>query len=613
MFEAYVLCVYLRYIKYLAMKPNYILFAFFIFLVVNNALFAQEVVNGGFELSNQQGMARNWITENAGGSFRISLSENEFHSGKRSLEINGAVVSVDAKQNGIAANVYGSSSATKVYHVQLSGWIKSIDKLDSSVSLFIQQGSKIIRSGAILQVRNGWHKVMLNYTIPSEERWYRFYYGIEVGPGTKVWLDDIALLVNGVKIDDPRSLSQEPTQKQIHWLGRHVSVLKQHELGESFKDLSPLGKAIGDARIIGIGEPTHGTSEVTTLKTQILDYTIRQNGITTVALEESIATCDQMNRLLNADTPALMDSLLSMPFYKLWKTQEMLDLFTWINHYNRSHDHKLKFIGFDMEDLGLRNSRKMLREFGEKYNSGIRQQTLVIDGDLDSLLKFSRISMDNEQTITAAMRIKKDLSHMDSLINLEKNSIDQQKVFELKSYVRVCRQWIENRFFKGNRDEFMAENIGIFLDAHPKEKVFLWAHNFHVAKVNLDGQKTMGAFLKEKYKGQYFMLSITSGGGYYMASSNYSQKNWKSYEMEHPYRGTYEYLFSKIKPHNFFLKFSGENKKAAGLLFGVPMKQLDIGYIYSGEDHYQYHGVLTSSFDGVLFIRHSTASHSLIF
>ncbi|RYE52973.1 MAG: hypothetical protein EOP48_15345, partial [Sphingobacteriales bacterium] len=153
---------------------------------------------------------------------------------------------------------------------------------------------------------------------------------------------------------------------------------------------------------------------------------------------------------------------------------------------------------------------------------------------------YQQFEDDFEYLKQSSERIKKDLAHLDSLVNMEENRFDQQTVFELKSYVRVCRQWIENRFFMGSRDEFMAENISIFLDAHPKEKVFLWAHNFHVANVNLDGQKTMGAFLKEKYKAQYFPLSITSGGGNYMASSNYSQKNWKSYGLEHPYRGTYE-------------------------------------------------------------------------
>jgi erythromycin esterase len=613
MFNAFALCRPLRYIKYLIMKRNCTLFVLCIFLITNNALFAQEVVNGGFELSNQQGMARNWITDNANGKFTIRLSENEFRSGKRSLEVNGAAASVDGRQNGLAGNVYGSGSATKVNHVQLSGWIKSIDKLDSSVSLFIQEGSKIIRSSNVLLVKKGWNKIMLNYAIPSGETWYRFYYGIEVSAGKRVWLDDLTLTVNGVKIDDPISLYQEPVQKQIDRIGRNVSIINQLEVGEAVKDLSDVGKAIGDARIIGMGEATHGTSEVTKLKTRILDYLTREKGITTIALEESISTCDQMNRLLNEDNPALKDSLLSMPFYKLWKTQEMLDLFTWINQYNRSHVQKLKFIGFDMEDLGLKNSRRMLRDFGVRHNAGIRPQTLLVDQDLDSLLKLSRISMNNEKTLTAAKRIKKDLAHLDSLVNMEENRFDQQTVFELKSYVRVCRQWIENRFFMGSRDEFMAENISIFLDAHPKEKVFLWAHNFHVANVNLDGQKTMGAFLKEKYKAQYFPLSITSGDGNYMASSDYSLKNWKSYELEHPYRGTYEYVFSRIKPENFFLEFSAKKKKAAELLLGVPMKQLDIGYIYAGEEHYQYHGLLTRSFDGVFFIRHSTASHSLIF
>jgi hypothetical protein len=83
MFNAFALCRPLRYIKYLIMKRNCTLFVLCIFLITNNALFAQEVVNGGFELSNQQGMARNWITDNANGKFTIRLSENEFQAKDR--------------------------------------------------------------------------------------------------------------------------------------------------------------------------------------------------------------------------------------------------------------------------------------------------------------------------------------------------------------------------------------------------------------------------------------------------------------------------------------------------------------------------------------------------
>ncbi|WP_316757699.1 erythromycin esterase family protein [Pedobacter aquatilis] len=577
---------------------------------LNNVSFAQNVVNGGFELSNQNGMARNWITDDAKGKFKIILNDKEVRSGKYSLEINGN--GTVASGSGIVANIFGAGSSTKVNTVQLTGWIKSNTRIDSSVSLFIQRGSKIIRYNTKTKFKKGWNKLVLNYTIPGGESWYRFYYGMEVNSNTRVLLDDVALIVNGVRVDDPNSLYRKPTQKQVQWLANSLSPIAGLKAGHLDNDLVDIGKAIGDARIIGVGEPTHGTSEVSTFKLRLLEFMVNQKGVTTIALEESIATCDQMNSLVNEKVPALTDSLLSMPFYKLWKTQEMLSLFNWITEYNLSHVQKLRFTGFDMEDLGLKNSRKMLRDYGSRNDVAIHHQTLLVDKDLESLLLLSRESMDNEKTMTAAKLVKKDLTALDSLIVLEGENIGKQTIFELQSYLRVCKQWIENRFFVGSRDEFMADNIKVFLDAHPGEKVFLWAHNFHVANANTGGQKTMGAFLKEKYQADYYPISITSGGGSYMAASDYSQKNWKSYELERPYVGTYEYVFSQVKPDNFFVDLSvGINEPDASWL-NLPFKQLDLGYVYSGEDHYQYHGTLLKSFNGIFFIRNSNASHSLV-
>jgi len=594
------------------MKRNYTLFFLFMFLLINNALKAQEVVNGGFELSNQQGMVRNWITDDAKGQFKIGLNKKEFHSGKHSLELNGIGSKTEENTHGIAANVYGSRSSTKVKAVQLSGWMKSSGRLDTSVALFIQKGDRIIRVKCTSPVKKGWNKLVLNYDIPAGETWYRFYYGIEAQSGSQVWLDDLILTVNGMKINDPKSLYQEPTQKQIKWLSRNAYPIAQLEAGKPDQDLSQIGTAVGNARIVGIGEPTHGTSEAAKLKTRILEFLVKQKGFTTLALEESIATCNQMNGLLNADVPALKDSLLSMPFYKLWKTQEMLDLFIWVNRYNLSHDQKIKFIGFDMEDLGLKNSRRMLRAYGEKNNKEIHLQTLRFDKDLDSLITLSRISMDNDETLRAAKLVKRDLVGLDSMIRLGAKINNKETLFELSSYIRVCKQWIESRFFTGNRDEYMAENINIYLQAHPEEKIFLWAHNFHVANVNTDGQKTMGCFLKEKYNGHYFPFSITTGGGSYMAAPDYGQKIWKSYNLERPYPGTYEYVFSKISPDNYFINFSTGIGASAASWLRMPMKQLDQGYVYDGDENYIYHGTLMQSFDGLFFIRNTTASHSLI-
>ncbi|RZM25629.1 MAG: erythromycin esterase family protein [Pedobacter sp.] len=592
------------------MKAHYTLSSFLICLLLSANLNAQEVVNGGFELSNPQGMARNWITDDANGKLRIGLTKNQFRSGKASLELGGTSVGEKPDGIGIAANLYGSSSATRVKSIRLSGWAKSSGKLDS-VSLFVQNGAKIIRVKGTSSSRKGWNKLVLTYNIPDTESWYRFYYGIELNSNQLVWLDDLALSVNGKKIQDPISLYREPKARELAWLSRNISPVQLVAAGKPDGNLSLIGKAIGSARIIGVGEPTHGTSEVSRLKLSLLEYMVEHKGFTTLALEESIASCDQMNRLLNTENPALKDSLTNMPFYKLWKTREMLEMLVWVNQYNLSHQKKIKFIGIDSEDLGMKSSRRMLRDYGERNSMDIYLQTRTVDKSLDSLILLSRSSMDNEKTIGAANQLKRNLERLDSLVLVEANHAGRQTAFELSSYVRVCRQWVDTRFFRGNRDQFMAENINSYLEANPDEKIFLWAHNFHAANVNKGGQRTMGGFLKEKYGDGYFPLSITLGAGTYMAAADPSQKSWKSYKLEQPYLGTYEYIFSKMLPGNYFLDLSTAKGSAASWL-EIPMKQLDLGYIYAGEEHYQYHGVLGQSFDGVLFIRNSAASHSLI-
>lgn len=591
---------------------NQFLLCFLLLVGLHTSTIAQETVNGGFELSNQNGMARNWITDDANGKVIINLDKKVFRSGRQSLQLDGTKSNPAEGNIGIAANVFGAMSATKANTLQISGWIKSTEKLDSTVSIFIQSGNKIIRGQQQERNENGWTKVTLSYKALPKEDLYLFYYGIELRSNRRVWLDDLSLTVNGKKIKDPESLYKEPSRENIKWLSAQLSELNAIDTAQSYKDIASIGDAIKNAKIVGIGEPTHGSNEVTRFKTRLLEYLVHQKGFTTLALEESIATCDQMNRLLNLPAAALKDSLLSMPFYKLWKTEEMLGLFTWVNRYNLSHQVKLRFIGIDMEDLGLKNSRKMLRAYGRSHNEQILAQTIVMDQNLDSLLELSKLSMSNSKTLDAANRLKKKISVLDSLILEEgEKTGDQQSVFELSSYARVCRQWVDSRFFQGERDEFMAENMMIFLNAHPEDKILLWAHNFHIANTTGE-QKTMGGHLKTKLAEAYFPISITTGAGSYMAAENYGQKKWSSYTIEQAYRGTYEYVLAQVKPRNYFLNLLKVDHHPNSSWLDTPMRQLDLGYLYTNENDYKYHGTLKTAFDGLVFLGQTSASKSLL-
>ncbi|HPM23602.1 MAG TPA: hypothetical protein PLP66_06825, partial [Phycisphaerae bacterium] len=58
-----------------------------------------------------------------------------------------------------------------------------------------------------------------------------------------------------------RAAAQEPSTEELAWLKAHVIEVKSVNAGTGFDDLRPLKDLIGPARIVALGEGTHGTRE----------------------------------------------------------------------------------------------------------------------------------------------------------------------------------------------------------------------------------------------------------------------------------------------------------------------------------------------------------------
>ena len=85
-------------------------------------------------------------------------------------------------------------------------------------------------------------------------------------------------------------------QELISWLRRHAIRLTTVEAGRGAADLQPLKPVIGRARIVALGEATHGTREFFQLKHRLLEFLVTEMGFTTFAIEanwpESLAVND---------------------------------------------------------------------------------------------------------------------------------------------------------------------------------------------------------------------------------------------------------------------------------------------------------------------------------
>src|SRR5688572_14318716 len=110
----------------------------------------------------------------------------------------------------------------------------------------------------------------------------------------------------------------------IGWLRDRAIPLQTVDAGRGFADMQPLKKIIGDARIVALGEATHGTREFFQLKHRMLEFLATDMGFTIFSIEANMPEAYRLNDyVLNGiGDPG---KLLKGMYFWTWDTQEVLE------------------------------------------------------------------------------------------------------------------------------------------------------------------------------------------------------------------------------------------------------------------------------------------------
>jgi erythromycin esterase-like protein len=146
------------------------------------------------------------------------------------------------------------------------------------------------------------------------------------------------------------------------WIANQAIPLSTVEPRHGFADLQPLKKALAGARIVGLGEATHGTSEFFRLKHRLLEFLATEMGFTIFAIEGDMAAASRLNDYVlrgEGDPEKLLGFLYC-------NHQEVLDMIHWMREFNQSGTGHLEFTGFDMQNVST--SGAIVRGFTGKYD-----------------------------------------------------------------------------------------------------------------------------------------------------------------------------------------------------------------------------------------------------
>ena len=176
----------------------------------------------------------------------------------------------------------------------------------------------------------------------------------------------------------PQNLSRAD-KPVVDWIAANAVRLKTPEAGNGFADLKPLKKIIGNARIVSLGEATHGTREFFQLKHRMLEFLASEMGFTIFSIEANMPEAYRLNDyvLNGVGDPA---KLLKGMYFWTWDTQEVLEMIEWMREFNKSGKGRVQFTGFDMQtpDVAAVIVRDFVTKNDPAYLGDLRKATALL-------------------------------------------------------------------------------------------------------------------------------------------------------------------------------------------------------------------------------------------
>ncbi|MDP4131863.1 MAG: erythromycin esterase family protein, partial [Bacteroidota bacterium] len=265
----------------------------------------------------------------------------------------------------------------------------------------------------------------------------------------------------------------------------------------------------GDARIVMLGEASHGTHEYYTWRTHISKYLIEQKGFNFIAVEGDWPDCYRLNRFIkgyeieNKSAFKLLQTFNRWPTW-MWANWEIVALADWLQIHNTglSADKKVGFYGLDVYSLW--ESMESIMQYLKKMDAATLK--LAEDafrcfepfrkGEGTSYAKASQFvpELCQNEVVDLMREIHKKLPTYDS--DYENAFSTEQNALVAVNAEKYYRAMISGGPHSWNiRDRHMADTMERLLKFHGENaKVIVWAHNTHVGDARATDMTNEGMF-----------------------------------------------------------------------------------------------------------------------
>lgn len=147
------------------------------------------------------------------------------------------------------------------------------------------------------------------------------------------------------------TLAQEPDDPRVQWLAEHASALRTLDPeDDDFADLEPFGAAIGSARVVQLGEQSHGDGATFLMRCRLIRYLHARLGFDVLVFESGMFDCMRMGAALLEGVSAAEAAPLGL--FALWsQSAECLPALEYVGS-TAGTEHPLELAGMDPQFSG---------------------------------------------------------------------------------------------------------------------------------------------------------------------------------------------------------------------------------------------------------------------
>lgn len=402
-------------------------------------------------------------------------------------------------------------------------------------------------------------------------------------------------------------------------------------------DLEPLLELTPRAKVVLIGEATHGTREFYRIRAELTKRLVLEQGFVAVAAEADWPDSYRLNRYvrgLGADESAerALADFERFPSW-MWRNTEVVRFAEWLRGVNgaRPARERVGFYGLDLYSLhasmaavldylagadpaAARRARERYAcfdHFGTEPESYAYAAKLGLSETCEREVLEQLVELQKQRE---AMLRSDGFAAEDEFFHAEQNA----RV--VKNAEEYYRSMFGGRVSSWNlRDTHMADTLDALL-AHlarsfDRPKVVVWAHNSHVGdaratQLGEEGEIDVGQLARERHPEQTVLVGFTTYTGSVTAASDWGAPAERK-RVNPGLPNGYEELFHRVGSPAFLLRMRDVDDPDLLAALEEPRLERAIGVVYKPEterrSHY-FHVQLPSQFDVVI---HVDRTHAL--